>query len=384
MINDMMYGYPNQVSNRAWNGLFDWTQNNRVTDIPNYITASTDMMRGLSYITRDITPKVSLIAFGTISDYSNGGVLHPNGLIYMIPNAGQITVFNPYNETFTTFGSLGATVNKYGGGCLGLDTNIYCSPWLIGDSAVLKINPYSKTSQITNPLTSGYYGNIILGQNGLLYCGSWDTIGGQLAVVNPYTEEIIKQISAPTTFGSDTRFGFGTLAPNGLIYYAPNGSDSFLVLDPYSNTVKAFACVSSGASVNRYAGIVLAPNGKLYCIPQDSDYVMEIDPSTNKTRLFGAAVGAAATQKWYGGALAPDGCIYGIPFTATSILKINPITEEVTTFGTIAGSGKFRGAIMHPNGCMYGITSSGDAILKLDFGVSTSSTATLCREYNKL
>lgn len=380
MINDMMYGYPNEVSNRAWNGLFDWTQNNRTTDIPDYITNSTDMMRGLPYITRDITPKVSLIPYSTIAQYSYGAILHPNGNMYMIPNGGEVTEFNPYSEKFDAFGSLGAGTNKYGGGCLGLDNRIYCSPYLISDDKVIVVNPYNKLIGTTNTLGGGYFGGVILAQNGLLYCGSIDTSAGEWAIVSPYTGEAKV---FPIT-GAATEFGSCTLAPNGLIYCAPSESDLFLVINPYTNTAKSYPSVPCDAASLRYKGIVLAPNGKLYCVPAYGRYVMVIDPQTNTTKLIGNILGTVNATRWWGGSLAPDGCIYCMPYMSTQILKINPFTEEVSLLpNIIAGNDKFIGAIMHPNGCMYGFPATGDAVLKIDFGVSTSYNGTLCREYNK-
>lgn len=381
MLNDMMYGYPpDEVSNRAWNGLFDWTQNNRITDIPNYLTNSTDMMRGISYVTRNITPKVSLIPYSTISAYCYGGILHPNGNIYMIPDTGQVTEFNPYSEKFTTFGALGASTNKYGGGCLGLDSRIYCSPFQISDNKTIVINTYNKRIGLTDTIGGGLFGSVILAQNGLLYFGSIDPTGGSCAVVNPYSGQtkIIPITSAAT------EFGLCTLAPNGLIYCAPSESNEFLIINPYTDTTKTYPAVAVDATIDKYKGIVLAPNGKLYCVPGQAKYVMVIDPLTNTTKLIGGQLGTVNTIRWWGGSLAPDGCIYCMPHSADSILKINPDTEEVTFLpNIIAGSSKFIGATMHPNGCMYGMPSDGDAVLKLDFGVSTSYNGTLCREYNK-
>jgi hypothetical protein len=270
----------------------------------------------------------------TITGISNsankwiGGVLAPNGLIYGIPFAATTVLeINPFNNTFTTFGSVPSDPSKWAGGVLAPDGLIYGIPF--DSTTVLKIDPIAKTV----------------------------TTFGSLAVTTQ-------------------KWNGGVLGPDGLIYGIPSTSTTVLKINPVAQTVTEFGPLPVATS--KWNGGVLGSNGKIYGIPADSTTVLEIDPIAQTAITFGALPPDAS--KWNGGVLGPNGRIYGIPVNSTTVLEINPFTTptpSVTTFGNLVGTGKWRNGVLGANGRIYGIPSGSTTILEIDpFTTPTPSVTT--------
>jgi len=99
----------------------------------------------------------SATTFGSLGSDTNkwlGGTLAPNGNIYGIPfNSTVVLKINPSNDSITTFGSLGSDTSKWTGGVLAPNGNIYGMPY--NSTSILKIS-FSSPSYKTE-LGSPYY-----------------------------------------------------------------------------------------------------------------------------------------------------------------------------------------------------------------------------------
>jgi len=200
-----------------------------------------------------------------------GGVLAPNGKIYCVPlYATSIGIIDPIANTFSistfpagTITGTGAGSAAYEGGVLAPNGKIYLIP--NNATSVGVIDPVANTFSTTlvSGSSSGTYAYIggVLAPNGKIYClpHGATTVG----LIDPVAKTF-------TTFGT-TSGGYlyqsGVLGPDGKIYSVPTGTTSIAMIDPAVNTYTTF-----GTGGN-YIGGVLASNGKIYCIPFGSSAV---------------------------------------------------------------------------------------------------------------
>jgi len=277
-----------------------------------------------------------------------GNIIHPNGKVYLLPNAStNLGILNPSNMSITTLAPgipAGYNTYPYSGGVLAQDGKIYLVP--------------SQTTYIVeiDPSNNGFTS----------YAGPTHTTAQSMFVAG------------------------GTLAPNGKIYFFP-GSITFCgIFDPTLKTYTAFSINppvgTIGAGVSLYNGNALAPNGKIYGIPEEATMVLVIDPSTNTASTFGNYPGTgnwpSLTDKYYGGVLAPNGKIYCIPGAATVVACIDPNNNSVTTFGMAGGVGlglgttllKFIDGVLASNGKIYGVPYNASYVLIIDPDNDTCTT----------
>jgi hypothetical protein len=345
--------------------------------------------------------------------------------------------------------------NKYAGGVLAPNGKIYMAP--LGANRVLIIDPTTNsidTTSIAGFSTGGNKWNIpVLAPNGKIYCPPYSATS--VLIIDPVTNTADANIIT----GLTGTYSGSVLAPNGKIYGIPHSATNVLIIDPVTNTADTTLKGLPGSA--KWQGGVLAPNGKIYCIPQESTSVLIIDPEspvsaipgviastasyTDSTKLFtcpGAsfltsvtigdnilittasasyigyvqsissntqltfiyalglnlAVGVitgiqktrkvdlttitgpelSGSSKWVGGVLAPNGKIYGIPHSSSSVLIIDPITNTIdtTTITGLSGNLKWYGGVLGFDGKIYGMPMYTNQILVIDPVTNSATTVT--------
>ena len=197
-----------------------------------------------------------------------GGVLAPNGKIYLIPSFSTVLyLIDPSNNTVTAYQTIVSTGSQqHTNGVLGPNGKIYCNP--NGTSLLSIIDPDTNTySKIVNTALVGLgVAGANVAPNGKIYFTPTNSIGFFL---DPFNNNTIGTYScAPVITGPINSFG-GKLAPNGKIYFSSWTGTFFGVLDPETNTVTRLGTVTNGA----YLDLVVTQNGKLVLIPTQATSV---------------------------------------------------------------------------------------------------------------
>lgn len=252
-------------------------------------TASTTNVLVLDTLNSDYQTSISGISNGSSATAWENGVLAPNGNIYFIPRTSTSTlIVNTSNDTASTSTITGLPgVNSWYGGVLGQNNKIYCAPH--DSSYVLTIDTINQTANKT-------------------------------------------AIQVDTGAG---KWGMGVAGPNGKVYFFPRGTGRMLAINTYSDTIdSSFALTNLAASSG-----ALAPNGLIYCAPQNATTPFFINPMTNAITTFGST--DAATSKYLSTVIDNNGFIYGVPSVATQFLRISPSLPTISSgaSGGIGGGG---------------------------------------------
>ena len=306
-----------------------------------------------------------------------GGVLHPNGKIYMIPyDATLMATIDPVTDTvdFPITISSSYQVAAYLGGCVTPNGKIV--PFNYFSSLVRIIDPANNTVKVIgtigvdttdNTLAGSYYGGA-LGPNGKVYLspnpqlGSPPSATGKGGTVFYYIDPVAETVvgfatiqlngtgtnsgGAPssgrfiagvdgniyggggfyinpsnntiTTFSSSNGFSYPFVTlPNGKIM--SSGS----IFDPFTKTT---TIINIPFNSTPFSGIFL-PNGKVMFGPGYSTLVTIVDPENLSVTIVATvaapvSTGGTTIPAWYGGILAPNGHVYHLPFGSTKFLKI--------------------------------------------------------------
>ena len=284
-----------------------------------------------------------------------GGVVAPNGYVYLVPAfVSKYYKINPNDSSVTSFGTTpwnGVQLGSFHGGVLAPNGKIYFIP--AATSMCYGIDPSNDTVFSFGTFTGNVIANNtslylegLVGPNGKIYC--FPARSSLCQVIDP-TNNTVQSIG---TFVQSANGNGGTLAPNGLIYMNADNNGVIKVIDPSNNTVTAVITVASLGSVAAFNGTV-APNGKIYCSGVSS-YGMIIDPSNNTVTSFGTFQ-YNQTNTRYGGrsVLLPNGLIYvfGMSYTTFAHL-IDPSNNTVTSIyvpGSVA-THSYHGGVQALNG----------------------------------
>ena len=116
--------------------------------------------------------------------------------------ATVVGIIDPTTNTIdvTTITGIAGT-NKFIGGVLAPNGNIYCIPYTVATTTVGVINTtnntYSTISDATLLSAGGYAGGV-LGQDGLIYCMSNRTANNSILVIDPNTNTILSKVGTFT------------------------------------------------------------------------------------------------------------------------------------------------------------------------------------------
>ena len=276
-----------------------------------------------------------------------GGVLGPNGKVYVIPfnTTFLVSVIDPVTNGYTSNDVSGAC-QLYGGGVLAPNGNIYLVPLVATTVGLINTTSNTFTSNSVSGTIGGgtfRYSGGVLAPNGNIYCIPREATS--IAVITP-------NLNTVSTFGSspgNSAYLSGCLGPNGKIYCIPYTATSVGVIDPNLNTFTTTSISGTAPGGGAYVSGCLAPNGKIYCVPANATSVGVIDPVEN---TFTIAI-TGTTSGYAGGVLGPDGKIYCIPQGASAIGVIDIVANSFTTFGSAPGGPAYIGGVLAPNGSIY-------------------------------
>lgn len=343
------------------NGALLWTQNVLSKCIPTLLqynkTPSVRRTKN-SIIQKSYTiPLPSFNGEAANANLTNGGVLAPNGKIYLNPS----TNFNIYSintkdnyissEYWDKINELGGN-NLYTGG-LAPNGCIYYIP-KSGSKGICRYDPEKKKMKQVYAITvsSGNYQSLVITPDGILYVIPFSQ--NNIIVFNTNNDTLVTTIDlTPLSIIAGGQLYLGGVYYNNAIYVAPYSCDHLLKIDTVANTASK---VLTGQSFSAaYKGGVLAPNGKIYFIASMATNIGIYDPVGNTIDTTTIAGLNSATRPLYGkGILAPDGKIYCSPDKADHVLVINPTdnTKDTTTFAGYDStvSGKFSGTVLSEEG----------------------------------
>ena len=158
-----------------------------------------------------------------------GAIMHPNGLIYFLPQTySRVMVLNPVTEQVSFIG------NEISPICFGVSIMPDGCMYGFCDNGMLKINP---------------------------------------------NNEEVKTICPTTTTGENVSGLYGTkMAPNGRLYGVPGASLYIYEFNPDTETVSIVASIDEGKfNEAKCAGGILAPNGSVWLIPAKGKYVYKLN-----------------------------------------------------------------------------------------------------------
>jgi streptogramin lyase len=273
-----------------------------------------------------------------------GGVIAPNGKIYLVPRTATVgAIIDPNNNTVTTYGSFPGG-GAYVGGVLAPNGNIYFC------SSVATVGRFVDPAN-NSVTTYGSFPGVLSNEGGALAPNGNIYFFPRAATVGRFVDPSNNTVTTYGSFpGNDAYIG-GVLAPNGKIYLVPHNATVGTIIDPNNNTVTTYGSFPGSAA---YVGGVLAPNGQLYFVPTSATVGVIVDPSNNTVTTYGSFPGGGHE----GGVLAPNGKIYLVPTNATVGRFVDPANNTVTTYGSFPGSAAYVGGVLAPNGKIYFIPSS--------------------------
>ena len=183
----------------------------------------------------------------------------------------------------------------------------------------------------------------------------------------------------PATTGA-VGWGYGVLAPNGKLYFMPNGRRSVLIVDPVDNTADTTSIVfpvgSPYINAGQWGGAVVAPNGKIYCSPFWADCVLIVDPvqqTLDWTTIRGGA--GFGTYNWGAPVLGANGRIYCVPFNADRVLVVDPSTNTLSgiSFGVPMIWDQWNAGALGLNGKIYAPPMKAGGLLVIDPEAATAT-----------
>jgi len=304
----------------------------------------------VQYRVRDMFPMdtydtTSILGYTTSTFGYWGSVLMPNGIAVLIPfNNTQIGLLNTENNTFTVAGAPFASGgSKWCGGVLAANGLVYCAPH--GNANILIINP------ALDPANPAFYT--------LLPCTSSTTtrwrgcctdVTGRYVVFNPSSEPNVMILDTTnnaltyinTTFGTAAdKYATCSLAPNGLIYHAPNGrtaaGQAVGITNVTLGTFTTFGTIPAGQNNISRSAVLYGTN--IYCPVRSGTNLFYIIDTVANT-LTGVGGPITANALYAGAILAADEKIYCYPHKIPAsgnadLMIIDPITNTAS-FRTLA------------------------------------------------
>lgn len=210
----------------------------------------------------------------------SGGVLAPNGKIYLVPSQRDtVGVYDPAtNDFYLIGGDYGLQLEKWMGGALAPNGKIYCAPH--NADKVLVIDPTTDTVKEVSSGLSGNskYSGAVLAPNGKIYCTPFSA--GPVLEIDPRYDSCTQFSSI---FGS-TKYGAGVLAGDGNIYCpAWDKRGEVLKIDPKNRSTTSVS-YNGGNTEKSFVCSALAPSGAIFFQSYQEYYTGKFDlgtPATN-------------------------------------------------------------------------------------------------------
>jgi hypothetical protein len=272
--------------------------------------------------------------------------------IFQYSGGTDTSVETPYPQPSYDYVNLILGGNKY----------VYSAPYT-GGRYFIKMNPVTNTLQelTTTAICDGSaaaFMQCIMGNNGYIY--AIPGTAARVAVINTETDAV--SLIGPIMTTAYTKYSFGIKANNGKIYCIPRSRmNQILEIDTINNTASLIGTAFTTDTIDRFRYVcgVLAPNGNIYYIPDGAmaTKVLKVIPQTTSVSYveIGNSLGATVATSHL--VVGNDGNLYGFPNGIRYITKILPDTDVVTTVGPDFGTsaGKFLYTVCGSDGTIYGI-----------------------------
>ena len=336
----LSFGRPSQVAGIPlqikMTGSYYWTVNYQ------------PLLQAMAQANASATPSFTTVtvATGGSGGVTRGLVLGMNGNLFGIAMAynGITTSISSFNPTTNTR-IYSSVINGYPGpGALAQNGNVYFSDYgNTGALAIAVVNTNTATSTVdaSNPVTGTRQGGVaynpsfgaVCDRTGIMYLVPFfaNAASNAMEVINTNTNSFTPPLAIPNF--AESGFRSGVLGPDDNIYLAPGSAIGITVLNTRTKTSSVIGSPTQGGCT----GGVLAPNGMIYMFPSGSNALM-INPFTQTVTTLAATAGGGP------GCLGPDGNIY-----CSGGYKINTTTNIITS----TGLGFNGGMILHPNGNIY-------------------------------
>jgi hypothetical protein len=293
-----------------------------------------------SWWSRANTPTYTAISGAPGSAAFVGGVLLPDGRVFMVPqNSTNFGLFNPTTNTYTAVaGAPGSTA--FFGGVLLPDGRVFMVPQSSTNFGFFNPTTNTYSTVAGAPGGGAFAGGVLLPDGRVFMVPSSSTNFG---LFNPITNTYTTVAGAP---GSGA-FSGGVLLPDGRVFMVPNGSTYFGLFNPTTNT---YTAVAGAPGASSFMGGVLLPDGRVFMVPFLGIEFGLFDPITNTYSTIAGAPGAYA---FYGGVLLPDGRVFLVPRNSTNFGLFNPTNNTFSTFAGAPGSAAFAGGVLLPDGRVF-------------------------------
>lgn len=296
----------------------------------------------------------------TTSDFYYGSTLVPDGRVVLAPwlFSGNVGVFNPLTNVFSTYPATGAGFFAYAGAVTVPDGRVIFIP--NGSATIGVFNPTTNvfsTIPITAPPYStgsgnGYFAGGVLVPDGRVVFAPDAT--ACVGIFNPITNTFS---TVPFT---DPGRGFlyqgAILTPNGRVVFAPNNSDQIGIFDPTTNTYSTTGSLFAGQNA-KYVGGVLLQDGRVLFIPNNPTASGQLKATyynaMTNTITFGNTLAVVAGY-YNGGVVLSDGRVLFVPANITTFDIFDPLVGDITvSLSGAPGTSAFRGGTLLPDGRVF-------------------------------
>lgn len=354
----------------------DW-RNISSTDLSPFLTSYSSLTSVLpSPPTPSVIPKVKntllspAITGGT--NYYQGAVHIPESdLIYFIPsNKTTILKFNTVTETYTEFGSVGAALHKWSGGCRSSKTGkmYFCC---YSSHSFLELDPvgdvikyfdptgYVATEDLGNLIGDTKWNSLTEGADGRLYGLPFGADANTVVIID--VSGATPVITFMDTTGPVAGYQSGNLSGSAKwdssvvrgvnVYGCPSTISTIIKVNTQAGTCSLIGSLT--VSSNRNGIGIMAYTGNIYIFPYSGPTCLKIDQSDVIT-TFGTFTAASIIVG--GAAVLPDGKIITVCLGGLYSYLLDPATDTITELGGLPSASTSNvGLINARNGAAYSV-----------------------------
>lgn len=308
----------------------------------------------------DFSVAQNTVSFSFGAGQRSGGVLLPNGRIFILSGNGTSQLYDPVLNTTKTIGTIS---NAYGG-VLMQDGRVFCIPF--GITTAYIFDPKTEAITTLGGFGSGFRGGVLL-QDGRVFCCPFNRTSA--IIYNPLdgTSQTVEGFRS-----QNFSFGCVLMQDGRVLRFA---TDIAEIYNPFTNSVS-----DAGGTFGIHYGGVLLPNGRIYCTaPGGTSRIY--NPVTNTTIAASGSLGSGEAHA--GACLTQDGKVFIPNLGAVAPLLYDPILDTLTTLAP-AGSGatKFLGSVQLPNGQVLMIPFNNNATTGILYGNPSSKKLPMGRTHS--
>lgn len=257
-----------------------------------------------------------------------GAVLLPTGRVCLVPNGGEVGIYDPETNTVTVTANPGVS---FRGGALSPGGIVIFAPQ--GASNVGRYDPTNGT----------YSSGAAHGEGGTAFAGAVTLFDGRIvfpplqsANIGIYDPAADSYTSGPAHGESGTSiFQGGVLLPDGRVAFVPYDSPNVGIFDPSNDSYTSGP--AHGESTPAFTNGSVLPDGRIVFAPYNSSNVGLFDPS-NDSYSSGPTHGQG-NSAFTGASLMGDGRVAFAPFSSTNFGVFDYRSDSFTAGPNVALGG---------------------------------------------